>query len=65
MPELIRFLDNNRKGRWANLRMDNGDSCWIRGKHGVEGIKEAFKDKPPLILMDILIAKMDGIEKVR
>lgn len=45
--------------------MDNGDSCWIRGKHGVEGIKEAFKDKPPLILMDILIAKMDGIEKVR
>lgn len=29
MPELIRFLDDDRKGRWANIRMDNGDPCWI------------------------------------
>ncbi|MEE8112908.1 MAG: response regulator [Nitrososphaerales archaeon] len=65
MPELIRFLDDNRKGRWANVRIDNGDSWWIRGKHGVEGIEKAFKDKPQLILMDILMPKMDGIEGTR
>jgi hypothetical protein len=29
MTELIRFLDDDRKGRWANIRMDNGDPCWI------------------------------------
>ncbi len=29
MPELIRFLDDDRKGRWTNIRMDNGDPCWI------------------------------------
>ena len=65
MPELIRFLDDNRKGRWANVRIDNGDSWWIRGKHGVEGIEKAFKDKPQLILMDILMPGMDGREATR
>lgn len=29
MTELIGFLDDDRKGRWANIRMDNGDPCWI------------------------------------
>lgn len=29
MTELIRFLDDDRKGRWANILMDNGDPCWI------------------------------------
>ena len=29
MTELVRFLDDDRKGRWANIRMDNGDPCWI------------------------------------
>ena len=29
MTELIRFLDDDHKGRWANIRMDNGDPCWI------------------------------------
>lgn len=28
MTVLIRFLDANT-GRWANLRMDNDDPCWI------------------------------------
>jgi hypothetical protein len=29
MTELIRFMDDDRKGRWANIRMDNGDPCWV------------------------------------
>ena len=28
MTELGRFLDSG-KGRWANIRMDNGDPCFI------------------------------------
>lgn len=29
MTKLVRFLDNGAKGTWANIRMDNGDPCWI------------------------------------
>jgi len=29
MTTLGRFLDDDRKGRWANVRMDNGDPCWV------------------------------------
>ena len=29
MPELARFVDDNRTGCWAIVRMDNGDPCWI------------------------------------
>lgn len=29
MTRSVRFLDDDKKGRWANLVMDNGDPCWI------------------------------------
>lgn len=29
VPELIRFKDHDRRGRWANIVMDDGDPCWI------------------------------------
>ncbi len=29
MTKLNRFLDADRKGRWATLRMNNNDPCWI------------------------------------
>jgi hypothetical protein len=29
MTELIRFFDDDHKGRWANIVMDNGDPCWV------------------------------------
>ena len=29
MTTLHSFKDDDRKGRWANIRMDNGDPCWI------------------------------------
>jgi hypothetical protein len=29
MSKLIKFLDDTRKGHWANIMMDNGDRCWI------------------------------------
>lgn len=30
MTKLIRFLDDDRENRRANIRMDNGAPCWIR-----------------------------------
>ena len=29
MAELIRFMDDDHKGRWANIVMNNGDPCWV------------------------------------
>ena len=37
----------------------------IGAKHGVEGVEKALKEKPELILMDILMPLMDGREATR
>ncbi|MFQ5850684.1 MAG: response regulator [Candidatus Binatia bacterium] len=37
----------------------------IPAKHGREGVQKAFEEKPHLILMDILMPEMDGIEATR
>ncbi|MFQ6011583.1 MAG: response regulator, partial [Nitrososphaerales archaeon] len=37
----------------------------IGAKHGVEGVEKALKEKPQLILMDILMPLMDGREATR
>lgn len=37
----------------------------IGAKHGGEGVEKALKEKPNLILMDILMPKMDGKEATR
>ncbi len=29
MTKLIRYLDTDNKGRYANIRMDNNDPCWV------------------------------------
>ena len=37
----------------------------IGAEHGGEGVEKALKEKPNLILMDILMPKMDGKEATR
>lgn len=29
MTKLICYLENERKGGWANIQMNNGDICWV------------------------------------
>ena len=37
----------------------------ILAKHGKEGIEKAIAEKPELILMDIMMPEMDGLESSR
>ncbi len=37
----------------------------LEAKNGEEGLASALKDKPDLILLDIMMPKMDGLEMAR
>ncbi len=44
------------------IQMERLGFTVIAAKHGKEGVEKAFKEKPHLILMDILMPGMDGRE---
>ncbi len=44
------------------IQMERMGFTVIAAKHGKEGVEKAFKEKPHLILMDILMPGMDGRE---
>lgn len=68
MTELVRFQDN-QKGRWANIRMDNGDPCWIsvaqtgvlikKSKVGLFGAK-VYEESDALTIGNIISALNDS-----
>lgn len=37
----------------------------IFANNGIDGLKKAFEEKPDLILLDIIMPKMDGIELLK
>lgn len=37
----------------------------IEAKNGIEGLEMSFKEHPDLILLDILMPKMDGLEMLK
>ncbi len=52
-PDIIEFLSYNLKKEGYKIEI---------GQNGLEAIEKAIKFKPDLILLDVMMPKMDGIE---
>ncbi len=51
--------------RVIESKLKNGGLEVITAVDGVEGLKKAFKEKPDLIIIDIMMPKVDGFEVYR
>lgn len=55
-PDILEFVSYNLKKEGFNI---------VTANNGLEGIEVATKEKPNLILLDIMMPEMDGIEVCR
>ena len=63
----VLFIDNDGVTRIAAKRIFDihGKYKLLMAASGVEGIKMAFNEKPQLILLDLMMAVMDGIQTLK
>jgi len=62
----ILVVDDEKKIReLLELRLSAAGYEVLQAKHGEEGIDQAKKHMPDLILMDVMMPRMDGPEAVR
>ena len=65
-PVKILFIEDEPKIlELYTLKFQNEGFFVIQAKHGKEGLKLAKKEKPDLILLDIILPKMDGFEVLK
>ena len=46
-------------------KLNNEDFSTLVASNGIEGLKVALKNKPDLILLDIIMPKMNGVEMLK
>jgi two-component system, OmpR family, alkaline phosphatase synthesis response regulator PhoP len=62
----VLVVDDENAVRIAlNDKLDAAGFEVILANNGIEGLKMAFVDRPDLIILDILMPKMDGIETLK
>jgi two-component system alkaline phosphatase synthesis response regulator PhoP len=62
----ILIVDDDKAFNWIlKQSFSNGDFSVISAFDGQEGLSIAEKEKPDLILLDILMPKMDGMEMAK
>lgn len=62
----ILVVDDEKKIReLLQLRLSSAGYQVIEAQHGEEGVEQAKKHLPDLILMDVMMPRMDGPEAVR
>ncbi len=49
----------------VRMRVETGGFEFVEAENGKEGLKKAVSEKPDLILMDIIMPGMDGLEVCR
>lgn len=66
MKEKILIIEDEEdlvKGLKLNLAGEGYDVAWAYD--GQEGIRKALEERPDLIILDIMLPKMDGLEVCR
>ncbi len=65
MKKVLLVEDNQDLQFLLTVQIKSMGFSIISANNGMEGVKKAIKEKPDLILMDILMAGMDGREVTR
>ncbi len=65
MKKVLLVEDNQDLQFLLTVQIKSMGFSIISANNGMEGVKKAIKEKPDLILMDILMAGMDGREATR
>jgi len=65
MKKVLLVEDNQDLQFLLTIQLKSLGYSVISANSGVEGVKKAIEEKPDLILMDILMAGMDGREATR
>jgi len=62
----ILIVDDEKKIReLLELRLSSEGYEVVQAHHGEEGVEQAQKHLPDLILMDVMMPRMDGVEAVK
>src|SRR5262245_8230618 len=65
MPKKILIVDDSSTVRMAAKILLGSDYTLVAAKNGAEGLDQARSERPDLILLDLIMPKMSGLEVCR
>ena len=64
-PRLLAIEDEPDQVRLLQVRLEANGFTVLFARDGEEGLKRAAEEKPGLILLDLMLPKLDGLEVAR
>ena len=63
--KILLIEDESNNEQMIRLRLEASGFCVLQEKEGAQGVKTAQEEKPDLILMDLVLSDMHGLEVCR